>query len=175
MSHWTIREPTEDDLPELAALGRKTFADTFGHLYAPEDLAAFQEQVWGDDGLPPEFRAGERTFRVAEVDGELVAFAKIGKPYLPVPDADPTRKRIELCQLYVDKPWHGTGLAQELMDWAVGAARAGGYDDIYLSVYVDNHRAQRFYARYGFEEVGRYAFKVGSQVDDDRIWRLKLI
>ena len=43
-----------------------------------------------------------------------------------------------------------------------------------LSVYHDNMRAQRFYARYGLREVGRNLFAVGSTVDDDRIWSVDL-
>ena len=31
-------------------------------------------------------------------------------------------------------------------------------------------RAKRFYARYGFKEVGRCTFQPGDRVDDDRIW-----
>ena len=53
-------------------------------------------------------------------------------------------------------------------------ARAEGATALYLTVYVDNLRAQRFYARYGFVEVGKYRFKVGEQYDDDRIWVLRL-
>jgi hypothetical protein len=41
-------------------------------------------------------------------------------------------------------------------------------------VFVDNVRAQRFYARYGFQDVGRYAFMVGSHEDEDRLMRLAL-
>ena len=173
-ARWTLREPDEKDLPALAALGRKTFADTFGALYAPKDLAAFQEQVWGKDGLWPEYRARDRIFRIAEADGVIIGFVKVGKPYLEAPDHEPGRSRTELCQLYVDAPWKGQGVAQALMQWALSEARAGGFDDIYLSVYVDNERAQRFYARYGFVEVGRHVFMVGEHEDDDRIWRLRL-
>ncbi|GAA3260048.1 hypothetical protein GCM10020258_22280 [Sphingomonas yabuuchiae] len=43
-----------------------------------------------------------------------------------------------------------------------------------LSVYVDNHRAKAFYARYGFVDVGRYDFPVGGTIDEDRIMRLSL-
>ena len=43
-----------------------------------------------------------------------------------------------------------------------------------LSVYIDNHRARRFYERYGFEEVGRHQFRIGDMIDDDRIMRLAL-
>ncbi|MEI9927299.1 MAG: GNAT family N-acetyltransferase [Sphingomonas sp.] len=62
------------------------------------------------------------------------------------------------------------GVAAPLMDWVLATARARGYARIVLSVFVDNLRAQRFYARYGFAEVGRYRFAVGEHLDDDRIW-----
>ena len=45
----------------------------------------------------------------------------------------------------------------------------------YASVPVrDLDRARRFYERYGFEEIGRYDFRVGETIDDDRIMRLRL-
>ena len=45
---------------------------------------------------------------------------------------------------------------------------------MWLSVYVDNHRARRFYARNGFEDRGRYAFMVGAHADEDRLMRRML-
>ena len=72
------------------------------------------------------------------------------------------------------KPWHGAGLAVEMMDWVLAEARRRGAEAIYLSVFTDNVRAQRFYARYGFEAVGRYDFMVGTHADEDIIMRLKL-
>ena len=60
------------------------------------------------------------------------------------------------------------------MDWVLAEARAARRDELYLSVFTDNHRAKRFYARYGFEAVGPYDFMVGSHADEDIIMRLKL-
>jgi RimJ/RimL family protein N-acetyltransferase len=60
------------------------------------------------------------------------------------------------------------------MDWVIGEARARGAQELYLSVFTDNHRARRFYARYGFEEVGPYQFMVGTHADNDIILRLPL-
>ena len=82
--------------------------------------------------------------------------------------------KIELRQLYVLKLWQGTGVAAALMDWALQLARADNWDDMYLSVFSENARAQRFYARYGFQEVGQVKFMVGNHEDDDRLWRLRL-
>jgi ribosomal protein S18 acetylase RimI-like enzyme len=80
----------------------------------------------------------------------------------------------ELKQLYVLSPWKGTGIAQALMDWVIATARADGASHLVLSVYSDNHRAQRFYARYGMAEIGSNLFMVGEQADDDRIYCVAL-
>ena len=38
-----IRNATPADVDALSELGRVTFIEAFGHLYSPEDLAAFLE------------------------------------------------------------------------------------------------------------------------------------
>ena len=59
------------------------------------------------------------------------------------------------------------------MDWGIAWARERA-SILYLSVFVENDRAQAFYRRYGFVDVGRNAFRVGNHVDEDRIFRLDL-
>lgn len=159
-----------DDAAALAALGRDSFAETFGHLYTPDNLAAFlaghNEAKWREELADPAFAV-----RVAEADGKAVAYLKLGPPSLPF---EAKGAAIELRQLYVLKPWQGAGVAAALMDWALAEARRRGAKEMYLSVFIDNERARRFYARYGFEPVGRYDFMVGSHADEDIIMRLKL-
>jgi len=79
-----------------------------------------------------------------------------------------------LQQIYVLAPWHGQGVAERLMHWAVDTARALGAPEMYLTVFDHNARAKRFYTRHGFAEVGRCSFKLGDRVDDDRVWRKSL-
>jgi GNAT superfamily N-acetyltransferase len=164
------RAAGEEDAATLAALGRATFTETFGHLYTPENLAAFlvshSVEGWRAELADPAFAV-----RLAEAHGQAVAYAKVGPPSLPFEVTAPT---VELRQIYVLKPWQGEGIAQEMMAWVLAEARARGAALLYLSVFTDNHRARRFYARYGFEEVGMYHFMVGTHADDDIIMRLDL-
>jgi ribosomal protein S18 acetylase RimI-like enzyme len=52
--------------------------------------------------------------------------------------------------------------------------KSDGAAALWLSVWENNERAQRFYKRYGFEHVGEHKFMVGNTADRDFIWRLKL-
>jgi GNAT superfamily N-acetyltransferase len=170
MSEIVYRNATAADAALMSRLGAETFTETFGHLYTPENLAAFLKTHsvgnWTTELTDPRF-----TIRLAGQDGEAIAFAKLGPPGLPFEVTGPTA---ELRQFYVRGPWQGTGVARVLMDWVIGESRRRGAEELYLSVFVDNVRAQRFYARYGFEPVGSYAFMVGSHADEDIIMRARL-
>ena len=158
------------DAARLGALGARTFTETFGHLYTAENLAAFLEnhrpEAWEKELRDPDFAV-----RIGEAAGEAVAYAKLGPAKLPF---TPPAGAIELRQFYVLAPWHGSGVAAQMMDWVLAESRARGARELFLSVFVDNHRAQAFYARYGFERVGAYAFMVGDHADEDHVMRLAL-
>ena len=165
----TYRDASPADAAVLERLFRATFTATFGHLYAPHDLDAFLDGCtiasWNEQLADPAY-----VVRLAERDGGAVGFAKLGPPSLP--GAPPTA--IELRQLYLAEAAQGSGVAPTLMDWVLATARARGAAELWLSVFVENHRARRFYARFGFEDVGPYTFMVGAHADEDRLMRLKL-
>ena len=110
-------------------------------------------------------------FMVAEADGDIIGYVKVGPLSVPV---EPTRPAIELRQIYFDHGWLGQGLSRPMMDWAIEEGRRRGAEEMYLTVFTDNHRARALYRRYGFVEVGPYAFMVGNHADEDIIMRLDL-
>lgn len=170
MTGLVYRDANVADAEALADLGRRTFTETFGHLYRPEDLAAFLEshsaERWAQELADPALAV-----RIVEDEGGPVAYAKLGPPTLPF---EPRGPSAELRQFYVLGPWQGQGISHALMAWTIDQAKAKGAKDLYLSVFVDNHRARRFYDRYGFEYVGDYAFLVGTHADLDHVMRLAL-
>lgn len=165
-----FRAATVEDAELMAALGRRAFTETFGHLYTPENLALFLENH-SPDKWRAELSDPACAVCVGEADGQAMAYAKLLPPDVPI---EITAPAIEVKQFYVLNGWHGTGVAQQLMDWAIAEARDRGAEEIYLSVFTENERARRFYTRFGFEEVGRWKFMVGTHADEDILMRKAL-
>jgi diamine N-acetyltransferase len=165
-----FRDADERDAGVLAALFSETFRETFGHLYTSADLAAFlaehSAEHWAE-----QLRDSAFAVRIAEEGEVAVGLAKLGPVKLPV---EPTGTALELRQLYVRQRARGSGLAAHLMNWLVQEASERGAQEIYLSVYRENLRAQRFYARHGFVEMGPCVFMVGGQADQDIIMKRSL-
>jgi GNAT superfamily N-acetyltransferase len=164
------RTATVRDAEALAALGTATFVATFGHLYQPGDLEIFL-QNHSPDVWEKELADSAFAVRVAELDGTMVGYAKLGPPHLPF---EPRGEAAELRQLYVLEDMKGQGVARTLIEWIIDRARDRRADHLYLSVFTENHRARRFYEKYGFEPEGTYAFMVGSHADEDIVMRLQL-
>ncbi|MBK7331222.1 MAG: GNAT family N-acetyltransferase [Betaproteobacteria bacterium] len=76
---------------------------------------------------------------------------------------------IELQRFCVDRPAHGTGVAQTLMAAARRAAREFGGEHLWLGVWERNPRAIAFYAKAGFRDVGSTVFQVGPDRQTDRV------
>ncbi|MEO8454107.1 MAG: GNAT family N-acetyltransferase [Sphingomicrobium sp.] len=164
------RNAGRHDAGTLDRIFDTVFCDTFGHLYRPEDLNAFLSS-FGRSDWEAQLDDSAFAFRIAEVDGEPAGYVKLGPLKLPV---ETDRPAMLLDQLYVLNAHHGAGIAHALIDWALDEARSRGAEELYLTVYVDNHRARRFYDRYGFQSVGSYDFMVGSHADEDIIMRKAL-
>lgn len=164
------RDAEARDAAIIDRIFRTSFCDTFAHLYAPEDLNSFLSGFTVSDW---ERQIGDAAFafRIAEAGDQAVGYVKLGKLKLPIEANGPA---MLLDQLYILQSHHGTGIAHALMDWSIEEARKRGARELYLTVYIDNHRAKRFYDRYGFEAVGSYDFMVGNHVDEDIIMRKNL-
>lgn len=163
----------------LAELGRQTFCDSFAHLYKAEDLNAFLQEVFSAEAVRREMSNPRRQYLIAEQDGAFAGYCKIGycdAANGPSLDYDTGTKRVvELKQLYIRAAYHGQGVAQRMMAWALEAAREYRAEAILLSVYSENPRAQAFYKKFGFAHVADTVFMVGRHADHEFIYLKSLI
>jgi ribosomal protein S18 acetylase RimI-like enzyme len=77
----------------------------------------------------------------------------------------------ELERFYIRAGRQGAGLGERLFAEVMAWLEKDGPRRIWIGVWSENHGAQRFYARHGFEVVGSYAFIVGHTRDHEFIMR----
>lgn len=156
----------------LADLGYQTFSETFAADNTPEDMAAFLAEAYGPEIQLSELQQARYTFLLAEMQGQLVGFAKLWRDSpLGLAADEPAQGRLEIKQLYVVEDWIGTGLGAALMRRILDLAQAENCTAIVLGVWERNERAKAFYQRFGFREVGELAFKLGEDIQRDLILR----
>jgi GNAT superfamily N-acetyltransferase len=166
-------EPDLALLRRLLPVARRIFSLTFAARYDEGEFERFCDETYATDGvMARDFQRADVNWQVAIADDEPIGYAKLTA--LRAPANNPRPGALELQQIYVLPDWHGTGVAGQLIDWALERARAHGAPEIYLTVFNHNERAKRFYTRYGFDEVGHCTFQLGSRLNDDRIWRRPL-
>ena len=170
----TLTPATVADAEALSDFAGAAFTATFGHIYAPDDLALFLSAWNPPDKLRAQIADPDWAIRlVRDEDGTIIGYAKMGPLEFTLPPEQPVDDAVELHQIYLAEAAKGTGVATALMDWGIAWARDRA-STLYLTVFTDNPRAQAVYRRYGFYDVGRNEFRVGNHVDEDRFFRLDL-
>ena len=136
--------PTKSFAPALGLMARQAFSDAFAHMYDPVPFQQFLEDAYGPEGkMERDFSDPSIRWRVAAINGQPIGYAKLSPLVAPAPAPQPGA--MELQQIYVLRPWHGRGVAEELMNRAMDTTRAEGAPEIYLTVFDHNLRAKRFY------------------------------
>lgn len=162
-----VREAEPIDADAVAWLAAVTFPAACPPSLSRDDVADFIEAELS----PQRFR--ERIASPAAsvlVLGDLRGYALVE---FGAHDHGPEQWRDEesayLSKLYLRRSERGGDGARALMRAVVDAAEARGCVGVWLGVNSENLRAQRFYAKNGFAEVGRRSFAVGGEVFDDAV------
>jgi ribosomal protein S18 acetylase RimI-like enzyme len=169
MSEPTIRRAGAADAETLAALGAGTFAETFAHLYDPDDLRAFLAEAYGLQRTQADLADPRKASWLVEANGEAIGYALAGPCGLPHAAVTPACG--ELKRIYFLKDRQGGGLGKRLFGEVMAWLQADGPRDVWIGVWSENHGAQRFYGLHGFQKVGEYGFEVGRTVDREFILR----
>jgi len=161
-----IRRATHADAEPLAELALRSFMDTFAAQNHPDDIAAYTARTYGPARQAAELANPDIVTLVGEVDGRMAAYAQLRRGGAPGVDGP---EPVEVMRFYVDRPWHGRGVAHRMMDAALRTAREQGARTVWLAVWEHNPRAMAFYAKHGFRVVGAQEFWMGSDRQNDHV------
>lgn len=168
----TIRRATLDDAEPLARLAESTFRDAFAAGNRPADVDLHCARSFSATIQSREIHDPNTVTIVAELDGELIAFAQV-LLQSPKPCVDAKRPS-ELRRFYVSEEWHGRGIAQEVLSEVLTRTARGGSDALWLGVWERNSKAMAFYRKCGFTVVGEHVFHLGEDPQRDLVMAIEM-
>ncbi len=163
----SIRLAFPSDALALSDLASRTFRDTFAAENTAEDMAIYLATAYSVAQTEHELSDAGMATLVAESGVTLIAFAQLRLG--SAPPGVKTDAPMEIWRFYVDKPWHGQGIAATLMARADAHAAALGAKTLWLGVWERNARGIAFYRKAGFADVGSQEFVLGTDVQTDRV------
>ncbi|WP_306363595.1 GNAT family N-acetyltransferase [Nocardia sp. CC227C] len=166
----TVELASSADATALAEVAAVTFPLACPPDAGAADIAAFVADVLSPQRFADYLADPTRTVLAAVADGRIVGYSLLvaAEPNDPdVAAAVTPRPVTELSKLYVLPGHHGHGVAAALMAASLDRARVAAHAGVWLGVNQQNQRAQRFYAKHGFQVVGTKTFLVGAQLHSD--------
>jgi len=164
VADFSIRRAVPGDAATLASFSLRTFAETFGPDNRAEDMEAYLAKAFGVVQQTREIEDPNNVTLLVERERSLIAYVQM-RIMLP---------SVEIARFYVDRPWQGRGVADQMMRAAFDAASSAGADRIWLAVWERNPRAIAFYVRCGFRDIGSQPFLLGIDLQTDRVMEASL-
>lgn len=163
-----IRLASAADAAVLAELAARLFRQTYEQAVPSSDLDAFLAASFSPPQVRAELTDPETRTLLVEHEGQAIGYAQLrhrpltAEAPLPVGEA-------ELARLYLDRPWHGRGVADLVLARVADLATELGAGSIWLGVWEHNGRAVAFYEKHGFRQVGTKEFRLAGELHHDRV------
>lgn len=165
-----IRPALPADARELALLGERLWRGTYTGLIPSSNLELHLAATFGVARQDAELADPANLTLVLDAEGKLMGYALL-RAHGPEPahPGCPFFRPLEVARFYLDASLHGSGAAAQLMAAVLARAATEGHDGVWLQVWEQNPRAIRFYAKMGFLDAGDASYRIGEQVDRDRL------
>lgn len=168
-----IRIATEADTAILALLGRITYAESHGHFIDDKnDLANYINEAFSVSKTRQDIQNPKNLFYIIYADELPVGYAKLVLNALHESVVSENNCRLE--KIYILNDFIPLKIGQQLLTFVEEKAKALQLDTMWLSVYIKNDRAIRFYERNEFKNVGELNFIVSGKEYENIVFSKKL-
>ena len=165
--NYTLRAARPQDALCLGVLGTQVFLDTYATTGIRPSLAREVLAAFSTARIEHLLAAPGMHWIVAECEAHLIGFAQlaIGRAHPQVL----TKAPAELDRLYVQEPFTSLGIGTALLHAAEALAAQAACSDLWLTPWVHNLRALRFYASRGYADFGATWFEFEGERHENRV------
>ena len=157
-----IERATEAHTDLLAQMGRSTYAESHGHFIENEnDLLEYLNKAFSISQTKKELIDRKNYFFLIYSDNTPVGYTKLvfGESHENLV----SDKSCCLERIYVKNEYIPLKIGQKLLNHIEKQTKKLQCDTLWLSVYIKNERAIRFYEKNDFTKVGQRAFTVNGK------------
>ncbi len=169
-----IRRATIEDAKSISFLGKKTFDQSFGHLFNDrKDLIGYLDQTFSNGKIEKSIDKPHNIYWLA-LDGDLpVGYAKL--QLSSSSDFIDSNRVSKLQKIYFLKNYVSQGIGSRLQQLIFDEAILQESEFLWLSALKSNEAAVKFYERKDYQIIGEHPFTIGKQRFDFWVMSKKLL
>lgn len=156
-----IRVANKKDAQIIALLGRVTYSESHGKFIKDKnDLIQYNNKAFSVKQITSELNNKSNIFYIAFINNFPVGYAKVIKnaslEYI---------NSINICRLeriYVLDEFLNQKIGKELFKTILKQMQELRFEEIWLTTYIKNYRAIKFYEKNNFKQIGDFTFRVNQ-------------
>lgn len=161
------------NIDDVQKISRDTFFESFVTSTSEENMQHYLENNFSKEQLTKEVENSHSEFYFAILENEAIGYLKINYSAAQTELKDVNTLEVE--RVYVRNNYHGKGVGQQLLDYAIQIAKQKNMQSVWLGVWENNHKAIGFYKKNGFVTFDTHVFMLGEEAQTDYMMRLDLI
>ena len=164
-----IKTATKADTEVLALLGRQTWSESHGHYIEDKnDVSQYLNEKFSVSKTKQYLDNPNIVFYIIYADDLPVGYAKI---VVNAKNENVTSQNsCQLERIFIQNDFIFLKIGKQLLDYVEEQVRKLNLDTMWLTVYIKNKRAIRFYEKNEFINVGNINFSVSGKEYDNIVF-----
>jgi len=168
-----IKIANEADAVMLALLARVTWAESHGHyIEDKKNLLKYLNKNFSVSKTKQDINDPKNFFYIVYVDDLPAGYAKL--VVNETNECVTSQNTCRLERIFIQNEFIPLKIGQQLLTFVEEKANVLRLDTMWLSVYIKNKRAIRFYERNEFENVGELNFLVNGKAYENIVFSKKI-